>query len=483
MNHPRIRLFTYSLLLLLFLLPVLPTHADNINRPHVPDQVIIKFKDNVTQAEKDAIITDLGATKIKHFKRIKSDQNRIQGLSVGEAIGRYKNHPKIDFIEPNYIIEAIGIPDDTAFDALWGMYNTGQTGGTPGADISAVNAWDVFTGSAAVVVGVIDTGVDYNHPDLASNIFINVNEIPDNGIDDDNNGYIDDVRGWDFVNDDNDPMDDNGHGTHCSGTIGAVGDNGMGVAGVTWDVQIMPLKFLSGGGSGSTADAIDAIEYATMMGVDLTSNSWGGGGFSEAMRLAIEDAGNNNILFVAAAGNSGSDNDASPHYPSSYAENNVIAVAATDHNDDLADFSSYGATSVDLAAPGDEIYSTFPGNSYGTLSGTSMATPHVAGALALVYGRFPTIAALDAKSLILNFADPLPDLDGVVLSGGRLNAFMPIADPDSIPPGQVTDLTATTAGSNWIDVQWTAPGDDDYTGSASRYDMRYAGFPIDDANF
>jgi subtilisin family serine protease len=445
--------------------------------------VIIKFKDNVTQAEKDAIITDLGATKIKHFKRIKSDQNRIQGLSVGEAIGRYKNHPKIDFIEPNYIIEAIGIPDDTAFDALWGMYNTGQTGGTPGADISAVNAWDVFTGSAAVVVGVIDTGVDYNHPDLASNIFINVNEIPDNGIDDDNNGYIDDVRGWDFVNDDNDPMDDNGHGTHCSGTIGAVGDNGMGVAGVTWDVQIMPLKFLSGGGSGSTADAIDAIEYATMMGVDLTSNSWGGGGFSEAMRLAIEDAGNNNILFVAAAGNSGSDNDASPHYPSSYAENNVIAVAATDHNDDLADFSSYGATSVDLAAPGDEIYSTFPGNSYGTLSGTSMATPHVAGALALVYGRFPTIAALDAKSLILNFADPLPDLDGVVLSGGRLNAFMPIADPDSIPPGQVTDLTATTAGSNWIDVQWTAPGDDDYTGSASRYDMRYAGFPIDDANF
>lgn len=457
-----------------------------LDKPHKADEIIIKFKADATQHEKDAILADINAVHIRHFNRIKSDLEKISGLSVGEAIGRYKNHPKVEYIEPNYILEAVETPNDPMFPDLWGMENTGQTGGTAGADISATMAWDVFTGSSNIVVGVIDTGVDYLHPDLAANIWTNPDEIPGNGIDDDNNGYVDDIHGWDFYNDDNDPMDDNGHGTHCSGTIGGVGNNGIGVAGVNWTVKIMALKFLSAGGSGSTADAVDAVEYATMMAlrypgtIRLTSNSWGGGGFSQALRDAIEDSGNAEMLFCAAAGNSSSNTDVSPHYPSSYDLDNIVAVAATDHNDNLASFSSYGATTVDLAAPGVNILSTLPGNAYGLASGTSMATPHTSGVCALVFGRFPAISALDAKSLVLNGVDPLDNLAGVVLTGGRLNAFWPIAEPDSIPPAPVDDLAATEAGSNWVDLGWTATGDDDYDGTASRYDMRYATFPIDE---
>ena len=484
MNSGRTQALLLISLIILLLVPIASSFAAEITLPHKVDELIIKFKDNAPQSQKDAILADLSATQVKHFKKIKADHKKIQGLSVGTAIGRYKNHPAIEFIEPNYILHAVDIPTDPRFEELWGMYNTGQTGGTAGADIDATIAWDVFSGDHSVIVGVIDTGVDYNHPDLAANIWTNPGEIPDNGIDDDGNGYIDDIHGWDFINNDNDPMDDNGHGTHVSGTIGAISGNGIGVVGVSPNVTIMALKFLSSGGSGSSADAIDCLEYTTMMGANLTSNSWGGGGESEAMRLAIADAGANNSLFVAAAGNSSLDTDVSPHYPSSYDLDNVVAVASTDHNDELSSFSSYGAISVDIAAPGTNILSTLPGNSYGSLSGTSMATPHVAGALALIYGRFPAIDALDAKALLLNFADPLPVLDGVVLSGARLNAFWPIAEPDSIPPGQITDLAVVMEGSNWMDTQWSAVGDDGAnTGPASRYDLRYSTAPIDDANF
>ena len=357
------------------------------SHPHFSDQVIIKFKSNANQNDKDQVLNEMGATKLKGFGRINSALHRIEGLTVEEAIARYGTHPKVEYIEPNYIFEMDEIPNDPRFSELWGMLNTGQTGGTAGADIMATNAWDVFTGSSQVVVGVIDTGVDYLHPDLAANIYSNPGEIPGNGIDDDNNGFVDDTRGWDFINGDNDPMDDNGHGSHVSGTIGGRGNNGIGVAGVNWNVRIMPLKFLSAGGSGSSADAVSCIEYATMMGAKLTSNSWGGGGFSQALYDAIQDAQTAGSLFIAAAGNSSSNTDVSPHYPSSYDLDNIIAVAATDHNDNLASFSSYGATTVDIAAPGVDILSSVPGNAYALLSGTSMATPHVAGAGALLLGE------------------------------------------------------------------------------------------------
>ncbi len=457
--------------------------AEPIAHPHVQDEIIIKFAPTATQAEKNAILGDLGATKLKDLKRMNAASHRLHGLTVEQAVQRYKNSPKIEYIEPNYIRQVEEIPNDPQFSGLWGLLNTGQTGGRPDADIDAEMAWDVFTGSENVVVGIIDTGADFNHPDLAANIYTNPGETPGNGIDDDGNGYIDDVRGWDFANNDNSPMDDNGHGTHTAGTVGAVGDNGIGVVGVNWRVRIMPLKAFNAGGGATDVDLIEAIQYSTMMGVRLTSNSWGGGPFSAAMFQAISAANAAGILFVAAAGNSGSDNDAFPHYPSGYDLPNVVSVAATDHNDALAGFSSYGATTVDLGAPGVDILSTLPGNSYGHFSGTSMATPHVSGVLALICGRFPGIGAPQAKALLLIRTDPVPGLAGRVLSGGRLNAFGAIAEPDSTPPGPVSDLAVGQAGSNWLVLHWSATGDDGTSGTASRYELRYATFPITAANF
>ncbi|MFC1672199.1 S8 family serine peptidase, partial [Planctomycetota bacterium] len=240
--------------------------------------------------------------------------------------------------DPDYIVHALQtFPNDTRFDELYGMHNTGQTGGTDDADIDAPEAWDVTTGSRDVLVGVIDTGVEYTHQDIAANYWSNPgetgtdgsgNDKRTNGVDDDGNGFVDDWRGWDFINDDNDPIDDHYHGSHCSGTIGGVGNNSEGVAGVNWQVSIVGIKFLSSGGSGSLADGIDSIYYGTLIGCDLTSNSWGGGGFMQDMEDAINDAGAHDILFVAAAGNNSSDIDASPFYPASYECDNLISVAA-----------------------------------------------------------------------------------------------------------------------------------------------------------
>jgi subtilisin family serine protease len=482
LSPPRLLLFPASLLLgLTFAADT--AFAQAPAAPHVPGEVIVKYRTEASQNEINQINSELGGARIKGLGRIRAELRRLENLTVEEAISRYRNHPKIQYIEPNYIFEAEEVPNDPMFPQLYGMQNTGQTGGTAGADIHATQAWDVFTGSSGALVGVIDTGVDYNHPDLSANIWTNPGEIAGNGIDDDLNGYIDDIHGYDFINNDGDPMDDHGHGSHVSGTIGAVGNNGIGVAGVSWTIRIMGLKFLSASGSGSSADAVEAINYATMMGVRLTSNSWGGGGFSQALLDAINAADAAGILFIAASGNSGVNTDTSPHYPSSYASPNIIAVAATDHNDNLASFSNYGAITVDIAAPGVNILSTFPGNQYGSISGTSMATPHVSGALGLVFGRFPAIGHLNARSLILNFADPKPQLAGKCVTGGRLNTFLPIADPDDVAPGAVIDLAVTAAGSNWLQIGWSAPGDDGNTGTASRYIVKVSPSPIDAMNF
>jgi subtilisin family serine protease len=239
-------------------------------------EVIVKFKAGAPQSAIDAIRADLRATTIHRFERIGVEHDRISGgTNVPDAIARYRYNPAVEFIEPNYIVSIVRTPDDPLFPQLWALRNTGQTGGLPGADVSATEAWDTSTGSSDVIVGVIDTGVDYTHPDLAGNIYVNTGEVANNGIDDDGNGFVDDIHGWDFVNFDSDPMDDNGHGTHVSGTVGAIGNNGIGVAGVSWSVRIMPLKFLNAGGSGTTANAIAAIEYAIPMGVKVLSNSWG----------------------------------------------------------------------------------------------------------------------------------------------------------------------------------------------------------------
>jgi len=311
--------------------------------------------------------------------------------------------------------------------------------------ISATQAWDVATGSRSVVVAVIDSGIDLAHPDLVANLWTNPGEIAGNGLDDDRNGFVDDVHGWNFAANDANVQDGYGHGTHVAGIIGAVGNNGVGVTGVAWNVSIMPLKFQDDRGVGYTGDAIKAVQYATMMRRDYGVNvvvinaSWGGGtGFSSLLETAIRDAGSTGITFVAAAGNSGANNDVATRYPSGYDLPNVIAVGACDSTGSLAGFSDYGATSVDLAAPGTSIYSTLPGGRYGWLAGTSQAAPHVTGAVALLAAARPGISVAEVRTAILGSVDHLPSLTGKVATGGRLNAFASLASlglaPAAPPP-------------------------------------------------
>ncbi|MFN0055447.1 MAG: S8 family serine peptidase, partial [Planctomycetales bacterium] len=351
---------------------------------------------------------------------------RTWGGTPAELQAWFQAEPAIASFQPDQIRQIAAIPNDPSFSSLYGLHNTGQSGGTVDADIDAPEAWDKTTGSAAVVVAIIDTGIDYNHPDLAANMWTNPGEIAGDGLDNDANGFIDDVYGWDFANGDANPMDDNSHGTHVAGTIGAVGNNGVGVTGVNWQTRLMALKFLDASGSGYDSDAIAALNYAAMMrdrgtNVRVTNNSYGGGGYSQSFYNAIAANRDAGILFVAAAGNAGTNNDSIAFYPANFAVDNVISVAATDRSDLRAYFSNYGVNTVDLAAPGVSIYSTTPGNAYGTKSGTSMAAPHVAGAAALAWSF-----ALDAnyqqiRDALFAGVDPLPSLSGKVVTGGRLN--------------------------------------------------------------
>ncbi len=340
---------------------------------YVKGEVIVKYKEGVTEERVISLHQRMNAIKKRDIPNLRIQSVKIpDDMSVEDAIAQYKNDPDVEYAEPNYILRALLTPNDTAYSSLWGLHNIGQnvngTTGTSDADIDAPEAWDITIGSSSVVVAVIDSGVAINtnistgHPDLLSNRWVNAGETNcADGVDNDGNGRIDDCYGWDFFGiDDNDPMDYNGHGTHVAGTIGAVGNNGLGVVGVNWMVKIMPLRFLGATGSGSTADAISAVAYAVNKGARVINASFGGGPYSQAMYDAINNARSNNVLFVAAAGNDGTNNDTTPAYPASYDLDNIISVAATDQNDALASFSNRGVTSVDLAAPGVNIYSTAP---------------------------------------------------------------------------------------------------------------------------
>ena len=413
--------------------PSLP--AFKIHAAHVPGEVLVKFRslaDQVDSHPRNVVAAHavIGARIIDVLPTV--NVHRVRGTrkqSTEALMQAYAKRSDVEYVEPNYIYTTQVIPNDPRFAEMWGLNNIGQTGGTADADIDAPEARDKKTGSAAVTVAVIDTGVAYNHADLAANMWVNSREIAGNGIDDDRNGYVDDVRGWDFASNDNNPMDDQGHGTHVAGTVGAVGNNATGVTGVAWQTKIMPLKFLSATAGGNAQNAARAILYASAMGAKISNNSWGGGAYSQTIENAIITANQRGMLFVVAAGNANANNDTSSSYPCNSGQPNVLCVAATDHNDNRASFSNYGAVNVDLGAPGVSILSTVPtgtcglctASGYRFLSGTSMATPHVSGAAVLVLAQSPGLDALEIKNLLLQSVDKVASLAGRTVTGGRLN--------------------------------------------------------------
>mgnify|MGYP005848726795 CR=1 FL=1 len=470
----------------------------------VPGQLIIRFQPDATPEQIDAFYKEYGLSEMDDLNRSPVADTRPLKLAfvpveVTQALlDTLQRDPRIVYAEPNYVLQiAQTPPNDPDFSKLWGLHNTGQTGGTVGADISALDGWKVTTGSEDVVVVVIDTGVDYNHEDLGPNMWVNKAECPQgygkcvpNGQDDDGNGYIDDFYGINAITNSGDPMDDFGHGTHVAGTIGAQGNNSLGIVGVNHNVSIVACKFLSASGGGTVADAVKCFNYVDNLknkqGVNIvaTNNSWGGGGASQALRDAM--AGPNQPLHICAAGNSNTD---TPHYPAAFDLPNLIAVAATDHNDQYANFSNYGPW-VHLAAPGASIYSTMPKGScplcdpsgYGLASGTSMATPHVAGAAALIKAKYPNLTLAQIRQRLMTGLDPLSDTSKTTMSNGRLNVFNTLED-DEIPPAAVTDLAVTALLLTQVELTWTATGDDGMTGNANAYDIRFSTTPLNAENW
>jgi subtilisin family serine protease len=413
----------------------------------VANEVLVKFKAGVSEDARAAALARISATvkeriHTKAMERIGDNEGLMllhTPLAALEAVGRLNGAAEIEYVEPNYIYNHNATSNDPYYTngSLWGMYG-GSTSPANQFGSHAGVAWaNNRTGSSTVVIGIIDEGVMHSHPDLNANIWRNPGEIAGNGIDDDGNGYIDDVYGWDFDGNDNSTYDGahDDHGTHVAGTIGGVGGNGTGVAGVVWNVKMITAKFLGRNG-GTTANAVKSVDYITDLksrhGLHLvaTNNSWGGGGYSQALYDAIERANKADILFMAAAGNGGSDgvgddNDVTPSYPASYANSNIIAVASITSSGAKSGFSNYGATSVDIGAPGSGIYSTLPSKngsaSYGSYSGTSMATPHVCGAAALYAASNPTASGATIKNAIMSSALPTASMSGMCVSNGRLN--------------------------------------------------------------
>lgn len=407
----------------------------------VPGQYVVKLK------RERVGIQSLGAFSVRErigsgdgLVLVRSAAFGIQSLRPDRELQRLRAHPDVLYAEPNYIYRAdqslpAQLPNDADFSRLWGLNNVAQevnrVVGRRGADIRAAQAWALTTGSPNVVVGIVDTGIDYTHPDLRANIW----SSPENPA----------VHGINAITGALDPMDDNKHGTHVAGTIGASGDNVIGISGVSWSIKMMGCKFLGADGAGALSDAVKAIDWCVDNGAQILNNSWGGGPFSQALADSIQRAADRGVLFIASAGNNGSNNDMLPSYPGSYVLPNIVAVGATNNQDLIAKFSNYGARSVHLSAPGDQIYSTLPGGAYGYLSGTSMATPHVTGAAALLLEREPASTYADLKTRLLGSSDKLKPLRTRTISGGRLNLYNLLANIN--PPG-FNDIPE----SAWVDA-------------------------------
>jgi subtilisin family serine protease len=427
--------------------PDLVYSALNAGRPHQAGELIVKYRDGTTPDNQEAVRRGLGAQKLDTLRGGSARRGETAlvrlppGLAMATAIQAVQSDPAVEYAEPNWIYQHAATSNDTYYTngSLWGMYGDATSPANQFGS-QAGEAWAAgHTSCGDVWVGIIDEGYMYTHEDLAANAGQNPGEIPGNGIDDDGNGYVDDVYGWDFAGGNNSVFDGVGddHGTHVAGTIGGVGGNAKGVAGVCWSVKMINAKFLGSQG-GTTANAIKSVDYMTDLktrhGLNMvaTNNSWGGGGFSQGLQDAIERANQAGILFIAAAGNSGADNDATPSYPASYPNSNIIAVASITSSGAMSSFSQFGKTSVDICAPGSGIWSTVPvasgrgkkatiASGYASYNGTSMATPHVAGAAALYKSARPGATAADVKAGILGSSAATASCNGKVVSNGRLN--------------------------------------------------------------
>lgn len=456
MNRPK----TMNLVCLLFLtfglVMFFLANAQDSSRPQLgqsqsrtrQDRILVQPKRGVSLPQMAAVHTQIGAEVIKTLTDSENLQviHVPQGISPINLIARYQKSELVQAAEPDFLVHTSVVPNDPAFldGTQWGLNNVGQSGGISDADIDAPEGWDTLNSASNIVVAVVDTGIRYTHEDLAANIWLNPKEIAGNGKDDDNDGIVDDIHGINAITGSGDPWDDAGHGTHVAGIIGAVGNNSKGIVGVAWRVQIMACKFMDSTDNGSISDAIQCIDYARTHGAQVINASWGGPNSSSFLQNAISKARQAGIIFVAAAGNDARDNDATPTYPSGFNLDNIVAVAATTHSDTLADYSNFGATTVDLAAPGSAIYSTYNStdSAYTYLSGTSMATPHVSGALALLRARYSGDTYLQLINRLLAASDPLPTLVGKCVTGGRLNL------QKALGPGLVADFTANPTSGN-----------------------------------
>ena len=477
-------------------------HADS-----VPGEILVRFRTGAAATKQPAssVLTLRAAgtdvpVRVERFEASEA----VEGLRLAHvapeqteaAIVALRARPDVLYAEPNFIRHKSATPSDPRFNELWGLQNTGQSGGAAGADIGAVQAWDTTTGSRNVVVAVIDEGIDVNHPDLQQNIWRNPGEIPNNGVDDDGDGYVDDVNGFDFVHNDgtvfdgaNDATNEtDAHGTHVAGTIGAVGNNGVGVVGVNWQVSLMSLKFLGADG-GTTSDLLRALAYAKLMrdrwvssggtqgaNVRVTNNSYGGAGYSQAEFDAISALNDSGILFVAAAGNESEDNNTVHAYPATYDLPNIISVAALDRTDKLASFSNRGARTVHLGAPGAAVLSTTPNNTYSYFDGTSMASPHVAGTAALVLAAHPDFTLARLRAALLFGGTTTQVLDATTITGRRVSAtgaLQNATEIDTTPPTAVNDLHIAAQDGRNVLLAWTATGDDGQTGQASLAEIRF----------
>ena len=436
--------------------------STRIDGPFAQGQVLVSFRSGAAarrmssreQTPGRIVPRDLG---VDHLKLVDLDS----GIGVKEAIEDIERRPGVAYAEPNYVYRTLAAPDDPRFTDQWSLRNVGQVikgvNGVDGADIAARGAWNITSEAPDVVVAVVDSGVDIEHPDLQSNVWTNpVESAGTNDDDDDNNGFVDDVSGWDFVQNDNNPNDPDSHGTHVSGIIGASGDNGVGISGVAWDVQIMPVRVLDARGFGTLAKIIAGMSYAVDNGADIVNLSLGSNQLSRSESRFIRDS--DETLFVTAAGNAGSDNDSFGTYPCSYPRANILCVAATDNKDALVAWSNYGERAVDLAAPGHQILSTIPASRYEYYSGTSMATPVVAGAAALVLSVEPLLTPQELKTRLMDSTEKLPVLWTNVVSAGRLNIYNALTE--SYPPPFVGPLEL----------------ENDRQDSQSHYDIRRSGF-------